>query len=361
MLWLEDHVLNIFQKVQLNAIDNNPDLLSHVIKSYQIILSGDYSKTNSGHKKINGIYENQEVEIYEKFFKPFLDLYKNITKQEDVNDYLNAYFTTGLVLVDGFKYKKYRNIVKSLVTDDKKLANIRSFVENADIPAIFYGQLIDYWKRLELEQGCEGKIVTPLANLEEEMIKDVKNKETELFKKFFGELLAHQEEVMVDPIKKKNYENCAHFIKIRFEWISRLFYLNKSDLANDYSQDISKCAAYILIIPKEILIKLEILEEIEGLEKLVPVPITEPPVNESYQVIVPDEELASSVTVPVPQRESGVVDKIDGVVKIVIMILSVAAGQEPFPVEVSVSVAIPALISVADGVYAIFKLVLPGE
>lgn len=261
--WLEDHVLNLFQKIQLNAIDNNPDLLGHVIKSYQIILSGDYSKTNSGEKKINGIYENQEIEIHEKFFKPFLDLYKNIVQQEDLNAYLNAYFTTGLVLVDGFEYKEYENIIKSLVNDDKKLANSWSFIENADIPAIFYGQLSDYWKRLELEQECEGKIVTPLANLEEEMLKDVKNKETELFKKFFGELLAHQEEVMLDLIRKKDYENCAHFIKIRFEWISRLFYLNKSNLANEFSQDISKCAAYILIIPKEILIKLELLEEIE--------------------------------------------------------------------------------------------------
>jgi hypothetical protein len=261
--WLEDHVLNLFQKVQLNAIDNNPDLLGHVIKSYQIILSGDYSKTNSGEKKINGIYENQETEIYEKFFKPFLDLYKNISKQEDLNAYLNAYFTTGLVLVDGFEYKEYENIIKSLVTNDKKLADNWSFIENTDIPAIFYEQLTDYWRRLELEQECEGKIITPLENLKKEMLEDVKNKEKELFKKFFSELLVHQDEVMMDLITKKDYENCAHFIKIRFEWISRLFYLNKSDLANEYAQDISKCAAYILILPKETLIKLELLEEIE--------------------------------------------------------------------------------------------------
>ncbi|HOX10597.1 MAG TPA: DUF2254 family protein [Candidatus Moranbacteria bacterium] len=261
--WFEDNAFTLFQKIQSHAINSNPDLLSHVIKSYQTILSGDYSKTNSGQKKIYGIYENQEIETYDKFFRSFLDLYKNITKQEDLNDYLNAYFTTGLVLIDGFKYKKYKEIIRSLVGNDGKLSNGQGFVENIDLPSIFYEQFIDYWKRLELEQGCEGKIMTPVKNLEEEMLGSVKSREKELFKKFFSEMLHHQEDVIIDLIKKKDYENCAHFIKIRFEWISRMFYLNKFTLANEFSQDISKCAAYILTIPKEILIKLELLEEIE--------------------------------------------------------------------------------------------------
>ena len=261
--WFEDNAFNLLQKIQSHAISSNPDLLSYVIKSYQTILSGDYSKTNSGQKKIYGIYENQEIETYEKFFRSFLELYKNLTKQEDLNDYLNAYFTTGLVLIDGFKYKEYKEIIRSLVGNDGKLSNVQGFVENIDLPSIFYEQLLDYWKRLELEQECEGKIITPVKNLEEEMLGSVKSKEKELFKKFFSEMLHHQEEVIIDLIKKKDYENCAHFIKIRFEWIGRMFYLNKSALANEFSQDISKCAAYLLIIPKEILIKLELLEEIE--------------------------------------------------------------------------------------------------
>jgi hypothetical protein len=51
----------------------------------------------------------------------------------------------------------------------------------------------------------------------------------------------------------------------------------------------------------------------EGVVKEVPVPREAPPVRAAYQLIVP-EEAAPRVTVPVPQREAGVVLVIEGVV-----------------------------------------------
>ncbi len=44
----------------------------------------------------------------------------------------------------------------------------------------------------------------------------------------------------------------------------------------------------------------------------VPVPNKFPPVGASYQLIVPAEATACSVTVPVSHREAGVVDVMDG-------------------------------------------------
>ena len=44
----------------------------------------------------------------------------------------------------------------------------------------------------------------------------------------------------------------------------------------------------------------------------VPVPREEPPVEAAYQLIMPELDVAPSVTVPVPHRLPGVVDVIDG-------------------------------------------------
>lgn len=45
---------------------------------------------------------------------------------------------------------------------------------------------------------------------------------------------------------------------------------------------------------------------------MVPVPKDTPPVKAAYQLIVPAEAVAPNVTVPVPQREAGVLPEIVG-------------------------------------------------
>ena len=53
--------------------------------------------------------------------------------------------------------------------------------------------------------------------------------------------------------------------------------------------------------------------EMLGVVKLVPVPILVPPVAAEYQLMVPADAVAPSVTVPVPQRLLGVVAVIVGI------------------------------------------------
>ncbi len=56
------------------------------------------------------------------------------------------------------------------------------------------------------------------------------------------------------------------------------------------------------------------MADILGVVKLVPVPRLEPPVDASYQLIVPADAVAPSETVPVPQREPSVVPEMVGAV-----------------------------------------------
>ena len=70
-----------------------------------------------------------------------------------------------------------------------------------------------------------------------------------------------------------------------------------------------------------------------GVVKLVPVPNELPPVEAEYQLIVPAEAVAPSVTVPVPQFEPGVVPVIVGTV----LMVATTAVLEPVVHPLSVA------------------------
>ena len=64
----------------------------------------------------------------------------------------------------------------------------------------------------------------------------------------------------------------------------------------------------------------------------VPVPNDEPPEDAAYQLIIPADAVAPRVTVPVPQRVSGVVPVIDGIVFIVAKTVGLVGVVHPFNV-----------------------------
>ena len=55
------------------------------------------------------------------------------------------------------------------------------------------------------------------------------------------------------------------------------------------------------------------VEDIDGVVKVVPVPSDTPPVKAAYQLIVPADAVAPRDTVPVPHDEPGVVPVIVGI------------------------------------------------
>ena len=65
---------------------------------------------------------------------------------------------------------------------------------------------------------------------------------------------------------------------------------------------------------------------------MVPVPIAVPPVWESYQLIVPAEATAPSVTLPESQRDAGAVEVIVGEMLIVAIIAVLAGVVHPVAV-----------------------------
>ena len=91
--------------------------------------------------------------------------------------------------------------------------------------------------------------------------------------------------------------------------------------------------------------------DIDVVVKEVPVPRDDPPVNAAYQLIVPADDVAPKVTVPVPQREPPVVPVIESGGLMVSVIASLTAPHGPAGLlVVMVSVTLPAVISPAEGV-----------
>jgi hypothetical protein len=74
-----------------------------------------------------------------------------------------------------------------------------------------------------------------------------------------------------------------------------------------------------------------VVVEILDVVKLVPVPNDEPPVEAAYQFMVPLEDVAPKVTVPVPHLEPAVVPVIVGkVFTVAVTAVLLAVVQLPF-------------------------------
>ena len=69
-----------------------------------------------------------------------------------------------------------------------------------------------------------------------------------------------------------------------------------------------------------------------GVVKVVPVPKLAPPVKTVYQFIVPDDPVAPSITVPLPQRLPGVLVAIVGTRLTVAVIAVLVPVVQPFAV-----------------------------
>jgi hypothetical protein len=72
-----------------------------------------------------------------------------------------------------------------------------------------------------------------------------------------------------------------------------------------------------------------VVNEIDGVLKLVPVPKLDPPVADEYQFIIPDEASADKVNVPEPQRLPGVTDIIVGEILSYILIECIILTELP--------------------------------
>lgn len=256
--WFEDMVFRILKKVQGHASKEN-DLLGYVIQAYQRILSRDFSYPERN--KLKGAYTNQELIAYEKFFPSFLELASSL-EEEDFTDYLNAYFAVGLTLIEGSKHKKLKDTVSSFYST---VGHKREHFRGINLPTIQYEEMLNYWDMIDLEREAEGAIITPRNFLEKEVTSSIKGKEERVFKKYFKEILEHQDRWLKELVSKKDYRNCAELIKMRLIWLARLFYLKKSEVTEEYADHIRILILYVGLIPKDIIVELDFLESLERL------------------------------------------------------------------------------------------------
>lgn len=266
-LWFENSIADILKAVEsrVGTAPQDTHLLKYVIDFYQTTLAGDYEKDEFGRyqKTVTGLYENQETDAFEKYLDGFFALYEKVQTDDELGSYLNAYFAIGLTLIDGFDYTKYQEIIKSLIGADGQLTRTREELARLDLPGVFYKQVLDYWDRLDLEVRCEGRVITPQSRLEKETLDDARAKEKQYFDKFFEKLITHNNTVLRDLYSKGKQKELAMFIKGRFEWISRLLYVNKVGLADEYGAKIAGAGIYLPYLPKQILLDSEFWEELE--------------------------------------------------------------------------------------------------
>ncbi|MDR3642485.1 MAG: DUF2254 family protein [Candidatus Doudnabacteria bacterium] len=270
--WFENKVEKIIngieQKVE-KTLEGSALLLS-IIEAYKTILVGNYSRDNFNRyqKILPGLFEAQEMELAEKFFNNFIYLYPKIDSNKEIesDEYVNDYFAISLSILDGFgDYSKVESWVGKLIATNSILGIKERQVLTANLPTIFYEKIKDYWYRLEAEQSFEGKIITPAPLLKKEIIDDLKQTEKTMTAKYFRMILENQDKIMLGLVNVGQGKQIVQWLKIRMEWLARLIFLEKYEIAEEESDKIfSKMTiGYLLSLSKKDLVDYEMLEQLE--------------------------------------------------------------------------------------------------
>ncbi len=90
--------------------------------------------------------------------------------------------------------------------------------------------------------------------------------------------------------------------------------------------------------------------DILGVVNEVPVAKLVPPVEAAYQLIVPALALAPNITVPVPQREAGIVEETDGMV-LTVRVTAADVSLQPDALE-TINLYTPLVVSFIETLVA---------
>ncbi|MFA6520434.1 MAG: hypothetical protein WCT44_02380 [Candidatus Paceibacterota bacterium] len=286
--WVEDQIfdwLKYFNEQIENTKEKNKFTLQ-IINTYQTLLAGDYEKDKNGHykKTVFGAYENQEIVIFDRALKLFFDLYTKLDLQnkEVVSSYINVFFATTQVILNGYDYKSFEKEIDSLVDANSRLIKNKEYTLNSNFPKEFYEKINDYYDRLEVEHYVEGKILTPKNLLLDEIVPALKKKESDQFEKYTKVFWEQQKIILNDLLKAKEYKAFATVIRAGLEWFSRLLYLNKSELAESQYKLVQELGVYFLFIPKEIVVEMDFQLQ---LERMIFPALLEDCHNLSYELI----------------------------------------------------------------------------
>jgi hypothetical protein len=267
--WFEDSVLMLLKQMKSDvALDKSGKLFNYLCESYKQILVGDKEKqADAMPKTIPGAWQNQEFAIFQRTLADFISLWKELDVCEDddsLDNFLNSIFVIGLELIEKWGVDLPLQFAEKFY-DGNQLNRDKKFLHDKNLPAFYRQTLLDYWERLEVEQSTEDRIVTPKSELIKELRDIFLKKEKELTEENISKLFDCLDEVIEELTKCKNgkYEEISHFIKLEMEWISRMLYLDRSDLAEPFASKILNNSRYLFMLSGDQLAEQDFLEQIE--------------------------------------------------------------------------------------------------
>lgn len=264
--WLEDKIIGFLEEMSLYIHeDKSGNLAGKITDGYKQFLVGNYEERRGQRPKlIPGAIQNQEFEVFSKGTESFLQLWQRIdfSKADIATAFLNDYFAISEELLEQWDIEKVSTIAASFY-EGGQLNFSKHFLHQKDLPAYTRDILLNYWGRLEVEQRLEGKLITPQERFVDEIKEVLNDKRKEVVAGYLTKFFDNSDQIMKSLYQLKNYEYVGQFVKMQYEWVSRLLYLGDVEIAQTFAQRIRKNAAYIAYLPRQTVIDLELLEQIE--------------------------------------------------------------------------------------------------
>lgn len=264
--WFETKGLGLLRTMRDAACSqSNSIMIYRVSEGYKQILVGDRERNGDNDPTdIPGAWQNQEFSAFEKGLADFLELVDKVGFGEKAyaTSIINDYFAIWIACVEKWDSNLAINAAERFYSGDQ-LDDSKKFLNDKRIPAEARKILIDYWQRLELEQRLEGKIVTPLPRLTEEVATAINKVLSDQSKSIIQKFLEHSTRTIKRLVEEKNYEYLGQFVKMQMMVVSRLQYDEQSDLADMLASDISANSKYLLFLSKDEIVDLGLLDQCE--------------------------------------------------------------------------------------------------
>lgn len=264
--WLEDKVVELLEEMATYiAADKSFKLANRIIDGYKELLVGDYEDQKGEKPKlIPGAIHVQEFDIFQKGLKSFLKIWEKIdfTKTDILTSFINSYFAIAEGVMDEWNLEKAVSVAESFYEGDQ-LNKSTAFCFDNELPAYTRDILIEYWGRLEVEQQLEDRLITPKVRFTSEIKEVLLQKRNETLTTYLTLIFDNSDLIIATLYKQKNHEYVGQFVKMQYELVSRLLRLRETKTAETLALRIEKNAGYLADLPRQIVLDMEMLEQVE--------------------------------------------------------------------------------------------------
>jgi len=261
--WFENLAFSLLNEIRNSALEKKDSkLLYRASDGYKQLLVGDREKKPNGDPiDILGAWQYQEFYTVNSALPEFLKLVDGIDFTDELvaDSVVNDYFAIVVAIADRWDDSLVIEHAKKFYEGDQ-LNTRKGFAGDRKVPAEAMRILRDYWGRLEVEQRLEGRLITPQDNLLSSLQDDLKKNLDEQINKTLSVVFSHSSELIKRLIQNSSYEYAGQFIKMQMTWITRLFHEGQGQIAENFASFISDNSQYILLLPKDVVDKLDLLD-----------------------------------------------------------------------------------------------------